>query len=104
MILILPQLIAHPILENMPSRSLTSCLHKDATALVGCVSLILCTIVTRLKQMHSMLSALKIILNVEVRDMSMMGFPVSLVSTIAAGNLLLAMQHVLLEGLMIRRV
>jgi hypothetical protein len=45
-----------------------------------------------------MLSALKIIPHMEVRDMGMMGFPASLVNTIVAGNLLLAMQHVLLEG------
>jgi len=48
--------------------------------------------------MHSMLSVLKITTHVVVRDMGMMGFPASLVNTIVAGNLLLAMQHVLLEG------
>eukprot|EP00957_Ditylum_brightwellii_P032938 2497654-Ditylum_brightwellii.AAC.1 len=35
--------------------------------------------------------------HVEVRDMSMMDFPASLVNIIVAGNFLLAMQHVLLE-------
>eukprot|EP00957_Ditylum_brightwellii_P051679 3918585-Ditylum_brightwellii.AAC.1 len=51
----------------------------------------------RLKQVHLMISAVKITPHMEVRDMHMMGFPASLVNTKVAGNLLLAMQHILLE-------